>query len=163
MSYTRSIPGYYANDPYTPTKADEIYDGLSAGKVKEEVNALIQDEEKTRARAGALDEIQKFLAMHPEIDNDESNHNPNGEYFRTEMKLRGLDPTTTTVQDLRDTYRNLRAAGIPLRLKEDVVRKQREENNRKHADDIKAREHFDESEAYAMPMNELVRRAGGIF
>jgi len=101
--------------------------------------------------------------MHPEFDNDESNHNPNGEHSRTEMKLRGLDPTTLTVQDLRDTYRNLSAAGIPLRLKEDVVRKQREEKNRKEVDGIKAREHFDESEAYAMPMNELARRAGGIF
>lgn len=120
MSYTRCIPGFYANDPYTPTKADEIYDGLSAGKIKEEVESLIQDEEKTRLRAGVIDEIQKFLAFHPEFDNDEQNHNPNGEYFRTEMKLRGLDPTTATVQDLRDSYKNLKAAGIPLRLKQDV-------------------------------------------
>ena len=146
-----------------PTKADEIYEGLSAGKVKEKVNALIRDEEKTRLRAGAIDEIQKFLALHPEVDNDEQNHNPNGEYFRVEMKLRGLDPTTVTVQDLRDTYRNLRAAGIPLRLKEDVVRKQREEKDRKDADAIKKREQFDENDAYSIPMEELRQRAGGMF
>jgi len=163
MSYTLNIPGYYADDPYTPSKADEIFDGLSAGKLKDEVKALIQDEEKTRLRAGAIDEIQKFLALHPEFDDDEKDHNPNAEYFKTEMKLRGLDPTTLTVQDLRDTYRNLRAAGISLRLKQDVVNKQRTEKNRKEADDIKAREHFSEEEAYSLPMNELVRRAGGIF
>jgi len=163
MSYTRNIPGYYANDPYTPSKADEIFDGLSAGKLKDEVKALIQDEEKTRLRAGAIDEIQKFLVLHPEFDDDEKDHNPNAEYFKTDMKLHGVDPTTVTVQDLRDSYNRLTAAGIPLRLKEDVLRKQREEKNRKAADDIKKREHFDESEAYAMPMNELVRRAGGIF
>ena|SRR5215471_4976768 len=139
-----------------------VYDGLSAGKVKEEVKALIQDEEKTRARAGALDEIQKSWPCTRKLTTTRATIIPM-EYFRTEMKLRGLDPTTTTVQDLRDTYRNLRAAGIPLRLKQDVVRQQREEKNGKEADDIKAREHFDESEAYAMPMNELVRRAGGIF
>ena len=128
--------------------------------MKQEVKALIQDEEKTRAWAGALDEIQKFLAMHPEIDNDESNHNPNGEYFRTEMKLRGLDPTTTTVQDLRDTYRNLKAAGIPLRLKEDVVRKQRAQKNQEAAKEIEAREAFNEEDAYAMPMDKLRMRGG---
>jgi hypothetical protein len=127
MSYTRSIPGYYANDPYTPTKADEIFDGLSAGKVKEEVTALIQNEEKARRRAGVLDEIGKFLALHPEFDDDEKDHNPNAEYFKTDMKLHGVDPTTVTVQDLRDSYHRLKAAGIPLRLKQDVLRKQREE------------------------------------
>jgi len=82
MSYTRNIPGYYANDPYTPTKAHEIFDGLSAGKVKDEVQALIRDEEKTRRRAGVIDEIQKFLALHPEFDDDDSNHNPNPEYVK---------------------------------------------------------------------------------
>jgi hypothetical protein len=161
MSYTRCIPGYYANERYTPTKADEIFNGLSAGKVKEEVSSLIRDEEKAKAKAALPDEIDKFLALHPEFDNDEKDHNPNGAIVNIEMKLRGIDPTTATAQDFRDSYNRLKAAGVPLRLKQDVVRKQREEKNRKDADDIKAREHFDESEAYSMDMDELRRRAGG--
>ena len=48
MNYTYNIPGLYANDRHTPTKADQIFDGLSAGKVKEEVQALIRDEETAR-------------------------------------------------------------------------------------------------------------------
>ena len=131
--------------------------------MKDEVKALIQDEEKTRLRAGVIDEIQKFLALHPEYDDDDSNHNPNAEYFKTDMKLHGVDPTTATLQDFRDSYNRLRDAGIPLRLKENVVRKQREEKNRKEADDITARDQFSEEEAYSLPMNELVRRAGGMF
>ena len=162
MNYTYNIPGLYANDRHTPTKADQIFDGLSAGKVKEEVQALIRDEETARRRAGVIDEIQKFLALHPEYD-DDSNHNPNAEYFKTDMKLHGVDPSTATLQDFRDSYNRLREAGIPLRLKEDVLRKQREEKNRKEADDITARDQFSEEEAYSLPMNELVRRAGGMF
>jgi len=57
------------------------------------------------------------------------------------MKLRGIDPTTVTVQDLRDTYRNLKAAGLPLRLKEDVVRKQRQQKNQEAAKEIERGNH----------------------
>jgi len=145
--------------------ADAVANNLSPEKYRELPRVAVVEEERRRARAAVYDEADKFLALNPEIDNSEdpANPNPNGAIFKLEMQLRGIDPTTATCQDFQDSHRNLKAAGIPLRLKQDVVRKQRDEKNRKDAEDIKAREHFNEEEAYAMSKDELRRRAGEIF
>ena len=165
MSYDYHIAGKYANDEHTPKTLREKFDRYSAEEMRELTDLVHEDEERTRAKAALPNEIEKFLALHPEFDNDENpaSPNPNGALINVELKLRGLDPATATAHDFRDSYHRLKAAGIPLRLKEAVVKKQREEKIRKEADDIKKHEQVSEDDLYAMPMDKLRQRAGGGF
>jgi hypothetical protein len=47
-------------------------------------------------------------------------------------------------------------------LRAGAVRKQAEQAVTDRLEEIKRERHFDESEAFAMPLNELRQRAGGI-
>ena len=159
MSYTRSIPGFYANERYTPTKADKIYEGLSAGKVKEEVRAMIRDEEKKRLQDAHPNEYQKFLVLCPDFDNDPDPQNNSCGAIIADLRLREIDPTTSNATDLRLSWQRVKAA-MPemLRINQEYVKKQ----NAASAKEILERETFNEDEAYNLDMDTLLQRAGGV-
>ena len=158
MSYTRSIPGFYANDRYTPTKADQIYDGLSAGKLKEEIQARIDDEKRFMAQKAQPNEMEQFFILRDDFDNTVSPDNHNGVLNVADLKLRGKDVTTANKFDFRESWQRVKAA-FPdqVRLKQEYVKKQ----NAASAKEILEREAFNEDDAYAMPMDKLKKRGGG--
>jgi hypothetical protein len=78
------------------------------------------------------------------------------------LKLRGKNPDAATVDDFRAAYQDLRDSGLPIKYHQKVLDEQKKQQAVRGAKEIQTREAFDEDEAYAMPMNQLLKRAGGI-
>lgn len=140
-------------------QADELWDNLSPEKVREVVEQKLGDDARKRAQAEVFNEIEKFLALHPEVDNKEAADNPNGGIMRVALTTMGLDPTTATVKDLREAYSRVKPL---MRLKPHVVRGQQRQAIEDAARAIEAETQettFDVNWAEAADMGALRERA----
>ena len=159
-NYNYHVPN--ANDPHPPTTADRIFDELSADKMKEVCDRVWQDENRKRAQEAQPQEIEKFLQLCPDFDNTDSSENANGQLMVVDLRLRGLDHSTATAEDLRESWDRVKVAGLPVKLNKRFVREEQEREVAEGVKEIKERESFDEGEAYSMPLDRLRMRASGI-
>jgi len=131
-----------------------LWDQLSPEKVREVVEQKFADDARQKAQAAAPREIQKFFQMHPEyVDCDN-----NSAVMKVGFKTLGLDGTIVTAEQCCDVFDRNKEL---LQLKQHVVNGQLRQEIR---DEIQAEREaaaFDEDNAYAMPLNELARRARG--
>lgn len=158
-NYTYNVPerDQWA-DRNPTTKLDEAFDKLDAEGVRGLViRAIASDEEKAAAAQFQKDE-QTFRVMYPAYRDTTPNMKA--------MKLHWeevLGVTIPTLEQIEDSFFTLRNRGI-LQLDAKQVAKENEREILSRAAEIReAREAnaFNEADAYALPMEELERRARG--
>jgi len=146
-------PGYHAGT--TLSGIDEM-NQINAQPSPEQLRDYIINEMQTadevvsRQTNGNL-----FVKNHPEFKDTQAN----GHLMTHELKVRGYWPNPSYA-NFEEVYFSLAQDNL-LALHQDKIDAQRAQELDEQAAKIRA-EAFDEETAYALPLNEVARRAGGV-
>jgi len=122
------------------------------------IRQLERTEQVRMAQAQRDIDISAFLQAHE--DHQDCDHNT------AAMRIclgttSNVDNATFGYYELEDAFNRLKAGGF-LKLKANALQKQAEQAVTDRVEEIKREQHFDESEAYSIPMDQLRQRAGGV-
>jgi hypothetical protein len=116
-----------------PSIADEIIDKIPTKDLPEFFNGLARRTAETQGKIDVHGELLKFLRKNPEFENNSQN----AAILHGHIKGRGLDPKVITAEQLQESYDALRETETGLEKEQD-------------------------EDPYSIPLNELVRKSGGI-
>jgi hypothetical protein len=136
-----------------PTDEEAAFEAMPAEKLRGFIERAMQsDQEKTDLMMSGID-LQTFFELHPEYVDCQANTSPMVSFVRA----RGIK--APTLSDLEEAYAALRASGL-LQLNQAVLQKQRKGEIADRAKEIEAQRTLpDEEELYALPLDEIRRRA----
>lgn len=145
----------------TPSAEAKALGGLSLEQLRKGYDELARSESQKLAQEQGLIDCDAFLQAYPEYLDCNENSGAM-KFFLEGMGVDTRPGAAFTFEQLEESFLHLKAGGF-LKLNASAVKKQQQQAVTNRVEEVKRKQHFDEDEAYAMPMNELVRRAGGIF
>jgi hypothetical protein len=137
-----------------PTSEEIALENMPLDDLKAACNRLARSDAEKAALAATNADITVFLELHPEFQDSPKNAD------LIKLCLRNRDVKNPTLSDLEDAYERQKALGL-LDIKDHIVNRNEKRKAEARADQIEAERALTEDELYAMPLNELARRARG--
>lgn len=140
------------------TKEDAVFDKLDATGVLHVVQRAIATEAEMAAAVQFQDDQKIFLTMYPVYKDTDRNAQLMKHHWENAIGV-----VYPTLEQLEESFFALRASGV-LQLDEKQVAKEDAEAVLRRAAEIREKREanaFDEENAYALPFDELERRARG--